>query len=312
MNRTELQPTISQHEAKKLCSDIRKGLTALETAITKLHDSNGWMLLRDGEDNCYRSWTKCVAGEFGRTKQWADEQIRMAETSKRLSPPLGASNPETSVSTPSPQLSVSVVRELGKTEEDMQPDVYAAAVELAGSDPRKVTASHVKSAAEGLVGDETPPETIDVPADPVQDSDGRDVPPELWDVFAEAEKFKELNRLINAAKLICRPLGESPAGVYLDGEACFKRLSAAQHAAKLAQPHSICGECKGSGCNGCGGNGFLITTELKGAGLTEPQAKILQKRGIDTAGMTLKEASRRIDDIAVNEGWPVSVKDARK
>jgi len=308
---------ITEYRARQLCEEVRQGIRQTVAPLIELKQTNAWMLINSPDGKPYRTWGTFVEGEFGHSKQWADEQIRLGSMQQRILPSReDGQESETAVSknTPSsqtlegnyrqtPLISPRIARELAKVPEEQQAALFEEAAEMADGPP---TAADVARVREKHFSDDDGEEDIlEADSEPIKDQLGNVVPPELWDVFSAVDEFKEIVSLIRRAKHRCRKLQMKPeAAIYFDTEAAFKRLSAAEHAAKLAMPYSIHEPCEGSGCRDCGGNGWLLKTELAGPEATPNQRKLLENRGIDTAGMLKAEASRRIDDIAVKEGWP--------
>ncbi len=81
-----------------------------------------------------------------------------------------------------------------------------------------------------------------------------------------------------------------------------ERLRAAKKSLRACLP-IVCVECPGLGCTACNGSGLRLQAQLDEDGITEAQAKVLAERGIETEGLSKKEASRKIDDIAGKENW---------
>jgi hypothetical protein len=215
---------------------------------------------------------------------------------------IAASTTAESVTTGNTLPNERVARELATVPEEKRDTVLEWAEEKAGDKP--VTAAAIRAAAKEVAQAE-PEDEIPEPDEPFKDGAGNLIPDNLADIFHQRTLFDEPISLIRKAKLRCRPLGEHPVGTFFSSEAAFERLSKAEKALREARPHAVCKECGGKGdpCSFCLGAGWTTKAQTGEEACTSNQEKVLKRRGIDPTGMTKAEASRRIDDIAMVEGW---------
>lgn len=142
------------------------------------------------------------------------------------------------------------------------------------------------------------------------DMDGLEVPECLESVFGKSlERAREALRAIRRADyLVAKWADEEPqAAYYCHIKALVASLRCAKKLLSDSVPGRACRECGGAGgggCQECMGVGFLPRVKRRaGDEITERQEELLKKRGIDTEGWTKAQATKKIDEIALTEGW---------
>ncbi|WP_422923096.1 hypothetical protein [Singulisphaera sp. PoT] len=75
-----VQKPMNREEALATCQVIRKGLDDIREMALELRDREGWKALG------YPSWAECIAGEFGRSKNYINRQIAAALIEQEVVP----------------------------------------------------------------------------------------------------------------------------------------------------------------------------------------------------------------------------------
>jgi rubrerythrin len=104
--------------------------------------------------------------------------------------------------------------------------------------------------------EEAPPAT-----EAMKDAAGRQVPPNLTEVFALRSKFRGLIQTLGAVETTIRELLASPAGHYLDTRT-IAEVKTIQNAVKYATPYVVCKHCNAIGCVRCYQTGFMGETSI--------------------------------------------------
>lgn len=176
-------PPVKAGEMRKLCEQARKGFEAMVNALIALKYRQGWHVL------AYSTFQEAVDAEFGRTQQWADEQIWLHEVNRRyLPPPTGQT-----ITTAVVRLGIQAGRELRKldAEEDQKAAVGEALEMCREGQEAKELSGKVHIVVDRYVAERSEPEAPEEPP-PMVDELGNEVPEELRPAFEGTKALKDL------------------------------------------------------------------------------------------------------------------------
>jgi len=311
--KTDLSKPLTRADAHAFVTSIKSRIGDIRGMIVELHDRLGWKVLG------YDSWDKCVKAEF------ADEDLdRIACHRQIRTARLGASvlAIDNTLLPKRGGLKVGHARatEGLATDEDAVTAIAAAAAD-AIRNGKQLTSKAIRAKAKALdlplkkakadappVGAEDAEEPVGPVEEPPQDPallDALDnpVPDDVREIFEDRKLGEEAISALRKADNLIKRYSETRGGFFCSHKASVVRLREDKAAIAASLPHSICTDCVGDGCNACMGHRFLLKSQLDGEEISPNQKKLLQRRGVEIEGMTKKEASRRIDDIAREEDW---------
>jgi hypothetical protein len=148
------------------------------------------------------------------------------------------------------------LRELVGLEEDLIPDVFKLACELAGSNA--VTFNHLKTARSRLSSPKSARRTLSR-----IDESGENVPDVMAEAFSARYALSDISERIRLIVLELQSIASRPGGQYLQFDEIHAGLSRISRAISQSGFGVTCRGCGGSGCDSCGDTGFFPKRRLR-------------------------------------------------
>jgi len=101
-------------------------------------------------------------------------------------------------------------------------------------------------------------------SDVVKDSLGNQVPDALGETFQNAVAMASIVFNVNKARKALEQLGELPGGERLPQAQVIADCKNVTEAVRTAKPYTVCPHCKGDGCFGCDGLGWMHESRYDG------------------------------------------------